>query len=227
MNWIRRHKIVSGLLALIALIIVIVAASTGGSKHPAARSTPRATHSASVAAAAPSATDDPLEAVYQNVCQLLGAGGTATDIASLTDQTLKDDGITGYTGQQIVQTAEKQDCPQYLAKPSQTAPAMTAAEQQAVAAAQGYLDLGTGFSKEGLLKQLTSSYGNGFSEKDAEFAVSYLKPDWNAQAVEAAKGYMNLNTGFSRASLIQQLTSSYGSGFTEAQAEYAADKVGL
>jgi hypothetical protein len=94
-------------------------------------------------------------------------------------------------------------------------------------AAQNYLDLGTGFSKEGLLKQLTSSYGNGFSEKDAEFAVSYLKPDWNAQAVEAAKGYMNLNTGFSRASLIQQLTSSYGSGFTEAQAEYAADKVGL
>jgi hypothetical protein len=38
---------------------------------------------------------------------------------------------------------------------------------------------------------------------------------------------MSLGEGFSRASLIQQLTSSYGSGFTEAQAEYAANKVGL
>jgi hypothetical protein len=33
--------------------------------------------------------------------------------------------------------------------------------------------------------------------------------------------------GFSRSSLIQQLTSSYGSGFTELQAEYAASQVGL
>ena len=33
--------------------------------------------------------------------------------------------------------------------------------------------------------------------------------------------------GFSQASLIQQLTSSYGSGFTQAQAEYAASQVGL
>ena len=33
--------------------------------------------------------------------------------------------------------------------------------------------------------------------------------------------------GFSRDSLIQQLTSSAGNGFTEAQAEYAANQVGL
>lgn len=76
------------------------------------------------------------------------------------------------------------------------------------------------------MDQLTSSYGNGFSEADAEFAVGYLSPDWNAQAVEAAQGYLKVG-GFSRASLIQQLTSSYGSGFTEAQAEYAAGKLGL
>ena len=31
--------------------------------------------------------------------------------------------------------------------------------------------------------------------------------------------------GFSRSSLIQQLTSSYGAGFTEAEAEYAVSKV--
>jgi hypothetical protein len=38
---------------------------------------------------------------------------------------------------------------------------------------------------------------------------------------------MSLGTGFSRAGLIQQLSSSYGEGFTQAQASYAADAVGL
>jgi len=99
-------------------------------------------------------------------------------------------------------------------------------QQQAIDAAQSYLDLGSGFSEKGLLKQLTSSYGNGFSWSDAEFAVRHLHPDWYAQAVEAAKGYMQLG-GFSRASLISQLTSDYGAGFTDRQAVYAADAVGL
>jgi host cell surface-exposed lipoprotein len=103
---------------------------------------------------------------------------------------------------------------------------MTTAQQQAVQAARSYLDLGTGFSYEGLLQQLTSSAGSGFAKSDAEYAINYLKPDWDQQAVEAAKGYLELG-GFSRASLIQQLTSSAGSGFTLAQAEYAANKVGL
>ena len=107
------------------------------------------------------------------------------------------------------------------------APVMSAAEQQAVTAAPGYLNLGSGFSAESLLKQLTSSYGDGFAQSDAQFAINYLQPDWDAQAVLAAKGYLSLDTGFSRSSLIQQLTSSYGDGFTEAQAEYAASKVGL
>jgi hypothetical protein len=61
---------------------------------------------------------------------------------------------------------------------------------------------------------------------DAEFAINYLKPDWDAQAVMAAKGYLALG-GFSSSSLTQQLTSSDGDGFTQAQAEYAVAKVGL
>jgi hypothetical protein len=104
---------------------------------------------------------------------------------------------------------------------------MTAARAQAVQAAQGYLSLGSGFSYESLLQQLTSSDGSGFSTADTTFAIGYLKPDWDQQAVEAAKGYLALGTGFSRDSLIQQLTSSDGNGFTEAQAEYAVAKVGL
>jgi hypothetical protein len=107
------------------------------------------------------------------------------------------------------------------------APAMTVAEQQAVEGAQGYLNLGSGFSAYSLFQQLTSSAGDGDTAADANFAISYLKPDWDAQAVEAAKSYLALGTGFSHDSLIQQLTSVDGDGFTQAQAEYAVAKVGL
>ena len=107
------------------------------------------------------------------------------------------------------------------------APALTASQQQAVDAAQGYLNLGSGFSKYSLFRQLTSSDGSGFTAANANFAISYLNPDWDAQAVEAAKSYLSLGTGFSHDSLIQQLTSVDGDGFTLAQAEYAVTKVGL
>jgi hypothetical protein len=96
-------------------------------------------------------------------------------------------------------------------------------DQQAVDAAKGYLSMGQGFSEQGLLQQLTSSAGGGFTQAQAEYAINYLRPDWDAQAVDAAKGYLQLG-GFSRASLLQQLTSSAGSGFTQAQAEYAVNQ---
>jgi len=107
------------------------------------------------------------------------------------------------------------------------APAPTAAQQQALSSAQGYLSDGQGFSEAGLLKQLTSSYGEKFATADAEWAIAQLHPDWNAQAVISAKGYMSDGQGFSRDGLIQQLTSSYGEGFTLAQATYAVNQVGL
>ena len=75
------------------------------------------------------------------------------------------------------------------------------------------------------MDQLTSKYGEGFPDDVARFAIKYLDPDWNAQAVQSAKSYLDMG-GFSRASLLDQLTSSYGEGFTQAQAEYALKKVG-
>ncbi len=102
---------------------------------------------------------------------------------------------------------------------------MTTAQQQAVEAAQGYLGMGSGFSSDGLLKQLTSSAGDGFAESDAEFAIKYLNPDWDQQAMDAAQGYLGMGSGFSEQGLLKQLTSSYGAGFTEAQAEYAINQL--
>jgi hypothetical protein len=102
-------------------------------------------------------------------------------------------------------------------------PAMTSAQQQAVDSAQDYLSEGQGFSEQGLLNQLTSSAGEGFLTPDAEFAIHYLNPDWDQQAVDSANGYLSEGEGFSEQGLIQQLTSSAGSGFAEAQAEYAVN----
>ena len=86
--------------------------------------------------------------------------------------------------------------------------------------------MGSGFSRQGLIHQLSSQYGNGFSVADATWAVDHSGADWNAQAVMAAKSYMQMG-GFSRSSLINQLTSPYGNQFTYAQAAYAANQVGL
>ena len=110
------------------------------------------------------------------------------------------------------------------ATPASSAPArpsMTTAQQQGVDAAKGYLSMGQGFSEQGLLQQLTSSAGNGFSKSDAAYAINYLNPNWDQQAVNAAKGYLSMGQGFSEQGLLQQLTSSAGNGFTQAQAEYA------
>ena len=91
-------------------------------------------------------------------------------------------------------------------------------QQQAVDSAQSYLDM-SGFSRKSLIEQLTYE---GFSNVDAEFAVNYINPDWNAQAAQSAKSYLEMG-GFSRKSLIQQLTYE---GFTQAQAEYGASAAG-
>jgi hypothetical protein len=104
---------------------------------------------------------------------------------------------------------------------------MTASQQQAVTSAQSYLSDGMGFSYSGLLQQLTSQAGEGFSRQDAQFALKQLHPDWNAQAVIAAKGYLSDGQGFSKSSLLQQLESSYGDGFTPAQAAYGVAQAGL
>lgn len=107
------------------------------------------------------------------------------------------------------------------------APAISASKAQALDSAKSYLSDGQGFSRSGLIKQLSSAYGEKFSVADATWAVDHSGADWKAQAVLSAKGYVSDGSGFSRQGLIDQLTSQYGEGFTQAQATYAAGQVGL
>jgi hypothetical protein len=111
------------------------------------------------------------------------------------------------------------------AKPAKPKPTYTVAQEQAIKSAKSYLAM-SGFSRAGLIEQLTSQAGEGFKRKDAVFAVNHVKADWNKEAVESAKSYLQMG-GFSRASLIEQLSSDAGEKFTRKQAEYAADQVGL
>ena len=108
-------------------------------------------------------------------------------------------------------SAPAQQAPAAPAKPAK--PAVTASQQQALDSAQSYLGLDSGFSRQGLIDQLDSPYGGKFSVADATWATDHSGADWDAQAVLAAKGYMNLGTGFSRSGLIDQLDSPYGGKF--------------
>jgi Host cell surface-exposed lipoprotein len=110
-------------------------------------------------------------------------------------------------------------------KPPPTVPEFTTSQEQAIGAAQDYLQM-QGFSRDGLIDQLSSQYGDGFSRADATFAVDHITVNWNQQAVRAAQSYLEMQH-FSRQGLIDQLSSQYGDQFTVAQATYAADHVGL
>jgi hypothetical protein len=112
---------------------------------------------------------------------------------------------------------------------SPATPAYTASQQQAIDAAQSYITDGQGFSQQGLIEQLDSPDGNGFSVADATFAVNnvWVPGLWDAQAALAAQSYMSDGQGFSCSSLLEQLTSPDGNGFTQAQGEYGVQSVGL
>lgn len=99
-------------------------------------------------------------------------------------------------------------------------PAVPPQEQQAIGAAQDYLSF-TAFSRDGLIRQLSSSAGDGYPKDVATAAVDSLGEDWNAEAAKAAANYLSL-THFSCSGLIQQLDSSAGDEYTVAQATYGA-----
>jgi hypothetical protein len=102
---------------------------------------------------------------------------------------------------------------------------MTRSQEQAVGSAQDYLEYGA-FSRRGLINQLHSKAGEGFSLADATYAVDHITVNWNKQAAKSAKEYLAYSH-FSRRGLITQLESKSGEGFTHSQAVYGVNKAGL
>jgi Host cell surface-exposed lipoprotein len=122
-------------------------------------------------------------------------------------------------------SAEKAEAVVEEAVVEEEAPAETAGQDNARRSAESYLDL-TAFSRKGLIKQLSSEYGEGFSKADAVYAVNNIDVDWNKQAAKSAKSYLEISA-FSRQGLIEQLESEAGEGFTHAQAVYGVNQTGL
>ena len=94
----------------------------------------------------------------------------------------------------------------------------------AVRSAKQYLSI-SGFSRDGLIEQLSSDAGDGYEIGDATFAVDSLNNDWNSEAVRSAKQYLSIS-GFSCDGLIEQLSSSAGDKYTVSQATYGAQQAG-
>lgn len=79
-------------------------------------------------------------------------------------------------------------------------------------------------SKSRIYRQLTSSYGEGFTAEAAQYAVDHLVADYKANALEKAKDYQT-TMNMSKSRIYNQLTSSYGEGFTAEEAQYAVDNL--
>ncbi len=102
---------------------------------------------------------------------------------------------------------------------------LTAAQRNAVRSANSYLQL-SGFSRQGLIDQLSSEFGDSYSVGDATVAVNSLSTDWNAQAARSAVSNLELS-GFSCRGLIDQLSSEFGDKYTVEQATYGATQAGI
>jgi hypothetical protein len=101
---------------------------------------------------------------------------------------------------------------------------LTGPQRNAVRSAKQYLGM-SGFSRDGLVDQLSSDAGDGYDRSDATVAVDSLNVDWNAQAVRSAKQYLDLS-GFSCNGLIEQLSSDAGDQYTASQARHGAQQAG-
>lgn len=106
----------------------------------------------------------------------------------------------------------------------QSAPSLTGPQKNAARSAMQYLSF-SGFSRDGLIQQLSSSAGDGYDRKDATVAVDSLDVDWNEQAVKSAHQYLDIS-GFSCNGLIEQLSSKAGDKYTKSQATYGAKQAG-
>ena len=97
----------------------------------------------------------------------------------------------------------------------------TMGELNALKKAQSYSD-NMHMSKKRLYEQLTSSYGEGFTDSEAQYAIDHVQADWNYNALQKAKSYQS-SMNMSKNRIYQQLTSSYGENFTASEAQYAID----
>ena len=91
----------------------------------------------------------------------------------------------------------------------------------ALTKAETYSDM-MHMSKKGIYEQLTSEYGEDFSDEAAQYAIDNVEADWNQNALEKARSYQD-DMAMSPNAIHDQLTSEYGEQFTSSEADYAIE----
>ena len=188
-SWFARHKVLSVVLGIV-LVVVLICCGAG-------------------------------------VLGLSGDDSDSTASSETSSQTSTADESTEDADEADEADEEKPATEEEPAEEEPAEPEMSTEQANAVRSAENYLEF-MPFSKQGLIDQLSSPAGDGYPQEVAVFAVEHIEDDvdWKEQAVKAAENYQEL-MGFSREGLIQQLTSEAGDQYTQEQAEYAADQIGL
>lgn len=93
--------------------------------------------------------------------------------------------------------------------------------QNALKKAQSYSEL-MHMSKARIYDQLTSEYGEEFTDEEAQYAIENLVADFNENALLTANNYQEVMS-MSKAAICDQLVSQYGEQFTPEEAQYAVD----
>lgn len=128
------------------------------------------------------------------------------------------------TANQVVNTTSEQNEVEQEEVQVEEVEGLSRPQKNAVRSAEQYINM-TGFSRDGLIEQLSSSAGSGYEVADATVAVDSLNIDWKEQAVRSAEQYLDM-TGFSCDGLIEQLSSDAGSKYTVEEANYGAQQAG-
>ena len=155
-----------------------------------------------------------------------GGGKSSSSTNTVTDKTAvtQNVSITQNTSTEIPEETKETSSPEKTGI-NALLDSLKIGERNAVLSAINYLDF-TAFSRDGLIDQLSSEYGSGYTDEEANFAVDFLEEhslvDWDEQAIRSAQNYLDF-TAFSRQGLINQLSSEYGSQFTAEQATKAVD----
>lgn len=212
-SWVARHKLLTGIGAILAIVVVVSALNGGkgdGTRTPTAGGGTSSTKQ--------SAEDSSAQASADAEASASASAEAAASAAAKAEQDR-----LAEEARAVKESAAAE------AAAAEAARIGTLSQQNAYSQAKSYLKFAP-FSRAGLIGQLTSEYGGQFPAADAEFAIARLEAeggvDWNAEAVEAAQSYQNL-LPMSRQELIDQLTSEYGSQFTLDQATYAVTSIGL
>ena len=152
-----------------------------------------------------------------------GAAPTVPAAPARTGNPIANSVIDAATEPRPQTTAARTTAP-LAVKPSASIPTakrLSAEQENAVRSAQDYLSYGA-FSRKGLINQLSSDAGDGYSLEASTYAVDLLDIDYNEQAVKSAREYLE-HGAFSRKGLINQLSSDAGDGYSLEASTYAVD----